>query len=192
MTGVRGRWMPPIPGTSSFPELNVRTYVNYGGKPGVFFFSLDAASHLAVWGARAAYHLPYFYARMKVRTEKDRVHYDSFRDRSAEFRGAYRPVGPVQLRQPGTLEHWLTERYCLYTVFGVSLFRAEIHHEPWPLQDAEAEISANTIAADAGIQLAEVPPLLHFSKRLEVLIWPLRKIRATDSARISANRPFII
>ena len=81
MTGIRGRWMPPIPGTSSFPELNVRTYVNYGGKPGVFFFSLDAASRLAVWGARAAYHLPYFYARMKVRTEKDRVHYDSFRDR---------------------------------------------------------------------------------------------------------------
>ncbi len=176
MTGVRGRWLPPIAGTSSFPELNVRTYVNHGGKPGVFFFSLDAASHLAVLGARAAYHLPYFYARMNVRPEKDCVHYDSFRNRNAEFRGMYRPVGPVQLRQPGTLEHWLTERYCLYTVFRGSLFRAEIHHEPWPLQDAEAEISANTMATAAGIQLPEVPPLLHFSKKLEVLIWPLREM----------------
>lgn len=182
MTGVCGRWMPPVPGTSRFPELNVRTYVNYGGKPGVFFFSLDAASHLAVWGARAAYHLPYFYARMRVRPEKDCVRYDSFRSRNAEFGGMYRPVGSVQLRQPGTLEHWLTERYCLYTVFRGSLFRAEIHHAPWPLQDAEAEISANTMAAAAGIQLPEVPPLLHFSKKLEVLIWPLRKIQATDSA----------
>ena len=179
MTGVRGRWLPPIAGTSSFPELNVRTYVNHGGKPGVFFFSLDAASHLAVLGARAAYHLPYFYARMNVRPEKDCVHYDSFRNRNAEFRGMYRPVGPVQLRQPGTLEHWLTERYCLYTVFRGSLFRAEIHHEPWPLQDAEAEISANTMATAAGIQLPEVPPLLHFSKKLDVLIWPLIKISAS-------------
>ena len=171
--------MPPVPGTSRFPELNVRTYVNYGGKPGVFFFSLDAASHLAVWGARAAYHLPYFYARMRVRPEKDCVRYDSFRSRNAEFGGMYRPVGSVQLRQPGTLEHWLTERYCLYTVFRGSLFRAEIHHAPWPLQDAEAEISANTMAAAAGIQLPEVPPLLHFSKRLEVLIWPLIQICAS-------------
>jgi uncharacterized protein len=182
MTGVRGRWMLPVPGTSSFPELNVRTYVNYGGKPGVFFFSLDAASYLAVWGARAAYHLPYFYARMKVRPENARVHYESFRNQNAEFRGVYRPVGSVQLRQPGTLEHWLTERYCLYTGFRGSLFRAEIHHEPWPLQDAKTDISANTMAAAAGIQLPEVPPLLHFSKKLEVLIWPLRKIRPMGSA----------
>jgi uncharacterized protein len=87
----------------------------------------------------------------------------------------------VQLRQPGTLEHWLSERYCLYTVFRGSVFRAEIHHEQWPLQDVEAEISANTMAAAAGIRLPEVQPLLHFSKRIEVLIWPLRKIQPTDS-----------
>jgi len=180
MTGVRGRWMPTVPGTSRFPELNLRTYVTFNGKPGVFFFSLDAASRLAVWGARAAYHLPYFYARMKVRPESASVHYESFRSQNTGFRGAYRPVGSVQIRQSGTLEHWLTERYCLYIVFGSSLFRAEIHHEPWPLQDAEADISANTMATAAGIQLPQILPLLHFSKRLEVLIWPLRKARDTD------------
>jgi uncharacterized protein len=122
MTGVRGRWMPLVPGTSRFPELNVRTYVNFGGKPGVFFFSLDAASRLAVWGARVAYHLPYFYARMKVNEENAWIRYGSSRNHNAEFRGTYRPIGPIQLRQPGTLEHWLTERYCLYTVFCGSLF----------------------------------------------------------------------
>jgi len=179
MTGVRGRWLTPIPGTSSFPELNVRTYVNYGGKSGVFFFSLDAASRAAVWGARTTYHLPYFYARMKVSDEGATIRYDSFRDPSAKFRATYDPVGPVQFRQPRTLEHWLSERYCLYTVFRGSVFRAEIHHQPWPLQDAEAEISANTMATAAGIQLPEIPPLLHFSKKLVVLIWPLRKICAS-------------
>jgi uncharacterized protein YqjF (DUF2071 family) len=175
MSGVRGRWLPPIPGTARFPELNVRTYVAYGDKPGVFFFSLDAASRVAVWGARSAYHLPYFHARMKVIEENGWFRYDSVREASTIFRGRYRPLGSVRLRQRGTLEHWLTERYCLYTVVRDEVFRAEIHHEQWPLQDAEAEISANTMANAAGIQLPNIPPLLHFSKKLEVLVWPLRK-----------------
>jgi uncharacterized protein YqjF (DUF2071 family) len=183
MTGVRGRWLPPIPATSSFPELNVRTYVNYGGKPGLFFFSLDAASRAAVWGARTTYHLPYFYSQMKVseaslegRPYTDAwIQYDCFRDSSTKFRAKYGPVGPVRLREPGTVEHWLSERYCLYTVFRGKVFRAEIHHEQWPLQDAEAEISVNTMASAAGIELPAIAPRLHFSKKLEVLIWPLKK-----------------
>jgi len=180
MSGVRGRWMPPLPGLSAFPELNVRTYVTYGGKPGVYFFSLDAGSRVAAWAARATYHLPYFHARMSVADpdrdkEKDGwIQYHSLRNSRAELSGRYRPTGPVQLRKPGTLENWLTERYCLYTVRN-SVHRAEIHHEPWPLQDAEAEFSLNTMASAAGIQLPATRPLLHFSKRLEVLIWPLKK-----------------
>ena len=175
MSGVRARWLPPIPGTSRFPELNVRTYVTYGGKPGVFFFSLDAASRLAVWGARASYNLPYFLARMKVREETGRFQYESIRNPATVLRARYSPVGPVQLRKPETIEHWLTERYCLYTVSRGSVYRAEIHHQPWPLQDAEADISENTMARAAGIELPNVAPLLHFSKQLEVLIWPLKK-----------------
>jgi uncharacterized protein YqjF (DUF2071 family) len=175
MTGVRGRWMPTLSGLSRFPELNVRTYVTYGGKPGVYFFSLDAGSRMAVWAARSTYHLPYFYSQMGVAHHDGRFQYQSVRDRSAEFRGRYRPIAPVQLRAQGTLEHWLTERYCLYTVAGNSVFRAEIHHAQWPLQDAEAEISENTLAAAAGIRLPEIPPLVHFSKELQVLVWPLKK-----------------
>lgn len=175
MTGVRGRWMPSLPGFSRFPELNVRTYVIHGGKPGVYFFSLDAGSRMAVWVARFTYHLAYFYAHMGVAHQDGWVQYQSVRNRSAEFRGKYRPIAPVQLRARGTLEYWLTERYCLYTVVGNSVFRAEIHHAQWPLQDAEAEISENTIAAAAGIKLPEIPPLVHFSKELRVLIWPLKK-----------------
>jgi uncharacterized protein YqjF (DUF2071 family) len=180
MTGIRARGLPPIPGLARFPELNVRMYVTVGGKPGVYFFSLDAGSRVAVWSARAAYRLPYFYARMKVGYNDDWVMYNSrrksFHNSDAAFTGKYRAAGAIQLRRPGTLEHWLTERYCLYTVAGDDAFRAEIHHAQWPLQDAEAEITENTMASAAGIELPEGPPMLHFVKKLDVLIWPLRKI----------------
>ena len=176
MSGIRGRFMPPLPGVSALPELNVRTYVTYGGKAGVYFFSLDAASRLAVWGARTFYKLPYFFATMNVRDREGWIDYRSSRSTSpAEFRGSYRPVSQVQLRPPGSLEHWLTERYCLYTVSGGNVYRSEIHHPQWPLQDAEAEIQMNSMAAAARIVLPSAIPLLHFSKKLEVLIWPLNK-----------------
>jgi uncharacterized protein len=175
MTGVRLRWVSPMPGASTFPELNVRTYVNYGGKPGVFFFSLDAGSWLAAWAARISYHLPYFPAEMTVAGQNGWIQYHCRRNRDAEFCGRYRPVAPVQLRDPSTVEHWLTERYCLYTVFRDSVYLGEIHHVQWPLQDAEAEIATNTMATAAGISFLQIQPLLHFSKQLQVLIWPLKK-----------------
>ena len=176
ISGIRARALPPIPGLSRFPELNVRTYVTYGGKPGVYFFSLDAASHLAVWAARSFYHLPYFHAAMSSTEADGRIFYSSSRHRnSAEFRTSYRPVAPPPVRDSGSLEDFLTARFCLYTTHRNQVYRCEIHHLPWPLQDAEAEFECNTVAAAAQITLRDVPSLLHFSKRLEVLIWPLRR-----------------
>ena len=178
MSGVRGRGTPAIPGLSRFPELNVRTYVTYRDRPGVYFFSLDAGSRMAVWGARALYHLPYFYADMKVENAGDAIEYDSSRlVAQAEFRGRYGPIAPVERRQPGSLEHWLTERYSLYTVYREKVYRGEIHHAPWALQDASGEIHTNTMASAAGIRLPDRKPLLHFSKLQRVLIWPLRKVQ---------------
>jgi len=178
MTGVRGRFVPPLPRLSAFPELNVRTYVTLNGKPGVYFSSLDAANRMAVRVARAMYRLPYFFSKMSVCQSEGWIDYSSLRkDAAARLRARYRPIKPVQLGAPGSLEHWLTERYCLYTIFRRSVYRAEIHHEPWPLQDAEAEIAENTMAEAAGIKFPETAPLLHFAKKLEVLVWPLRKLR---------------
>jgi uncharacterized protein YqjF (DUF2071 family) len=176
MSGIRGRGLPAVPGLSRFPELNVRTYVTYNGKPGVYFFSLDAANLPAVWAARAFYHLPYFYAAMNCAESDGAILYSSRRDRlAAEFRGSYRPISEVRLREKGSIEHWLTERYCLYTTHADHVYRGEIHHLPWPLQDAEAEIELNTVTAAAGIDLPHSAPLLHFARRLEVLIWPIRR-----------------
>jgi uncharacterized protein YqjF (DUF2071 family) len=176
MSGVRARGTPALPGLSRFPELNVRTYVRYDGKPGVYFFSLDAANLPAVWAARHFFHLPYFYAAMTSRDVQGTIHYDSGRRGSAaDFCGKYRPTKDVRLREKGSIEHWLTERYCLYTTHRGQVYRGDIHHQPWPLQDAEAEIKTNTVAASAEISLPATAPLLHFAKRLEVLIWPLRR-----------------
>lgn len=176
MTDVRPRMAPALPWLSAFPELNVRTYVTIGNRPGVFFFSLDVTSLPAVIGARTAYHLPYFLAQMSVTREDGWVHYSSHRSRwhgsPAHFVGRYRPTGGVFRAEPGSLEHWLVERYCLYAVDSRDqLYRAEIHHPPWPLQPAEAAIFRNTMTAPLGIELPEQPALLHFAQRLEVLVW---------------------
>ncbi|HSM88231.1 MAG TPA: DUF2071 domain-containing protein [Candidatus Limnocylindrales bacterium] len=174
MSGIRGRGMPRLPGLSTFPELNVRTYVTCRGVPGVYFWSLDAASRLAVWGARTFYALPYFPAEMSIQSAGQEFRYSCRRLEGplpADFRGRYRPLAVPRVREKYSLESFLTDRYCLYTVQQGKVYRAYIHHLPWPLQDAEAEIDVNTMAQAAGISLPASGPLLHFSRELEVLIW---------------------
>jgi hypothetical protein len=179
MTNVAPRGVPALPWVSEFAELNVRTYVRVGDRPGVYFFSLDASSGLAVIVARTMFHLPYFLAEMEVRSEGIDEHYTSRRtgDGQAELVAHYRPTGPVHHAQPGSLEYFLTERYCLYTIDDTfHLSRLEIHHLPWELQDAEARFEVNTMADAAGIRLPSMAPLLLFSKRQDMLAWPLQSV----------------
>lgn len=181
MENVRPRLVPPVPGWSAFPELNVRTYVSAGGKPGVWFFSLEAAQPLAVRLARSFFHLPYMDARMQVGYQDDWVRYVSTRthqgEPEAEFQGRYRPLGPVYRSHPGTLEHWLTERYCLYSADARGqIWRGEIHHPPWPLQAAEAELEANRMTQPIGFELPLEVPLLHFAQRLDVVAWLIQPV----------------
>ena len=184
LAGLRPRAMPAIPGLSRFPEINVRTYVTAGAKPGVFFFSLDAGSTLAVIAARALYSLPYFRARFTVRADRGRIVYSSRRTGRgappAEFVAAYHPTAEANVARPGTLTHWLTERYCLYAVDGRGgLHRAEIDHPPWPLQPAEAVIQRNTMTAALGLELPDVAPLVHFAARVDVHVWLPESVRPT-------------
>lgn len=175
LADFRPRLLPPLPGLSTFPELNLRTYVRTGDKPGVFFFSLDAASRLAVLGARTLYRLPYHHARMRIRLRDGWFQFQSRRDddTSATFTARYRPIGPTFNAAPGSLEHFLTERYALYVVLkNGQLLRGDIHHRPWPLQPAEATFERNTIPAAHAITLPDLPPLLHFATRQDTLTWP--------------------
>lgn len=178
LTGMRARFMPAVPGISEFPEMNLRTYVRFGGRAGIYFFSLDAGSRLAVAGARLGYGLPYFAADMDLRQDADgwTRYLSRRRDGDAVFAGRYRPAGPVFRAERGTLDHFLTERYSLFTVRGGKVVRGDIQHAPWPLQPAEAEIERNTVAAEHGIALPERPPLLHYSERQDTRIWPPRVV----------------
>jgi uncharacterized protein YqjF (DUF2071 family) len=177
-----------VPMMLATPEINVRTYVRFNGVPGVYFFSLDLASTVGVLGARIGYGLPYWLAKMWARRvpldelgEEYEVRYGTARvaDR-ADFWGCYRPTGPVFDPAPGTIEHFVTERYCLYNVERGSgwekVYRAPIHHLPWPLQPAVAEIPRNTMAVANGIRLPDSAPLLHFARSLDVLAWTPERV----------------
>ena len=174
MTNVAPRFVPPLPWLSAFPELNVRTYVTARGKPGVYFFSLDATNSLAVAGARRFFHLPYFAAEMSLESRDGWINYESRRvDSDATFLARYRPDGEVFQPYAGTLEHFLTERYCLHTIDASGrVCTVDIHHPPWPLQRAAAEITTNTMAASAGMTVGG-EPLLHFAKRQDMVGWPV-------------------
>ncbi len=177
MSHISLRGIPDMPHLSTFPELNVRTYVTKDGKPGVYFFSLDAARLAAVWAARIGTGLPYHWARMSCQRTGDRV---SVRSRRRGPSGhpaievSYRPTGPASCAAPGTLESFLTERYCLYTVWASRLRRLEIEHPPWSLQAAEASWRTNTMLAPLGLS-AKGLPLLHYADRQDVVAWGLEK-----------------
>ncbi len=192
-TRTLGRHTLSFPTTTTFPELNLRTYVRsrVSGLGGVFFFSLDCSSPLAVFGARTLFHLPYFPASMQRIPQGDATLYRSRRlfagRRPATYDATYGPLPnatPLPKSQPGTLEYFLTERYCLFTPFAGRTLVGHIHHLPWALESAHAEIRLNQIPSAHGITLPQVQPVLHFSREIQVLLWGLR----TDAPGNSSYR----
>jgi uncharacterized protein YqjF (DUF2071 family) len=164
----------PVPVISTFPEINVRTYVTCGGIPGIWFMSLDTSNWLAVQAARRAYRLPYHHASQAVRKRGDWIEFESRRE-DARFAGRYRPLGEVQPAQQGTFEHFMAERYALYTLNErEDVLRGDIHHRPWPLQPAEVEIGDNSMARPYGIELTG-EPRAHYAERVDVVFWRLTR-----------------
>jgi uncharacterized protein len=181
MSGIRLRCLPPIPFTSQFPEINVRTYVTYKGeKPGVFFLSLDAENLIAVKTARAFFRLPYYYAKISVVKDRKSIIYQSSRKEhnSSEFcfQASYWPTSKSFLAKENSFDYWLTERYCLYTTHHNKLYRGDINHEPWKLQHADAQILKNTMLPNSGVNFETTQPILHYSKKMDVVLWALEAL----------------
>ena len=176
MTNVAPRGIPPWRFLSEFPELNVRTYVKVADRPGVYFFSLDAGSSLAVRGARTLLNLPYHLAAMTVTARENAIDYDSRRSGegpAAVFVATYEPLGAEFIPAERSLEFFLTERYCLYNLDRRGRpYRLEIHHPPWELQSARLQIARNTMAEVHGLVLPNHPPLVHFVTRQDMVAWP--------------------
>lgn len=176
MQRIAPRFVPKLPLASAFPKLNVRTYVEVGGKPGVWSFSQDAANPLAVWSARRFFHLPYHRAAMSLYQVGDSIEYRCRRlfpnGSSARFEGNYGPLSSVKQAAPGSLDHWLTERYCRYAKAPDGrIYRSEADHAPWPLQQARADIETNTMTEPLGIEISGPPATLHFGKQVDVFLW---------------------
>ncbi|HEY0758690.1 MAG TPA: DUF2071 domain-containing protein [Acidisarcina sp.] len=196
MDRIQMHGAPMVPGANRFAELNLRTYVRQrnSNAAGVYFFSLDAANPIAVAVARMVFQLPYFWARMSVKHHGDRdLQYSSerlFTRHPARFKAVYRSLGPthaLEQSRAGSIEHFLTERYCLYTTDSRGeLHRGNIHHLPWPLERAEAEIQWNDLPTAHGIHLPDVPPLLHYARELTVYVWSLERVPVMHSRRAAA------
>jgi hypothetical protein len=189
MDQIQVRGIPRLPGAQSFPELNLRTYVRdrRTNMCGVYFFSLDATNPLAVAIARIFYRLPYYWSQMKIEEYRPGdFHYTSSRlltRKPVHFSARYHSLGAshkMAESRPGSLEYFLTERYCLFTTNRKGkVLRGNIHHAPWPLEEAEAEIDATELAAAHGIELPDTKPVLYYARELAVYIWPLEMVHGS-------------
>lgn len=193
MADVHTRFTPKVPGLSEFPEVNVRTYVRVNDVPGVWFFSLDAHARWFVELARRQYHIPYYRANMRMQQQDEGwVHYESQRNHPlaapASLVCRYRPIGEAKPAEQGSLEHWLVERYCLFSnglnVRGYRpggrdpehrkprpIWRADIHHPPWQLAEAQWQVKTNAMLAPLGIMLPMTGVHLRYAEAISVVGW---------------------
>jgi len=190
---IKLRGVPAIPGVRNFPDLNFRTYVRdrYTRTPGFYFFSVDSSNLVAVMAARVMYHLPYCLAEMRLepRSEREFAFYSRrrFTRKRVIFKARYRGLGPTRKTaeiRAGSFEYFVTERNCVFSANREGQpIRANLHQVPWPLEEAEAEIERNDLAAAAGIQLPDIEPVLHYSRRLALYVWPAELVRPALAAR---------
>lgn len=195
MRNVRPVWSPPVPPLSNFHETNVRTYVHYKGRdPGVWFFSLDAANPIAVQIARLWFKLPYYYARMRLEKREDKetgrqgdretqptIEYATERlwpaPVPAKCEVRWTAEAGIRHAEPGTLEHFLIERYILYAYRSGSLYSGQVHHPAYPVQNATVEHLQENLTSQAGIVRPDTPPpLIYYSAGVDVDIFSLRGV----------------
>lgn len=190
---IKIRGMPSIPGLRHFPDLNLRTYVRdrYTKTPGIYCFSVDSTNLLAVVAAHLMYHLPYRLAEMHLepQSEKEFAFYSRRRFSRPEviFNARYRGLGPTRKTaemRVGSFEYFFTERTCVYSTNRAGEpIRANLHHVSWPLEEAEAEIERNDLASAVGLELPDRDPVLHYSRRLALYVWPAELVRPVLAAQ---------
>lgn len=174
MWGIRPRFMPNFPYLSHAHELNVRTYVHYQGFPGVWFFSLDINQWPGVLVGRCGFFVPYYKADITLKQNLQTIHYDLVRTqgpKQATFNASWTIGDALSESEPGSLESFLTERYCLYATHDNKLYRTRIWHNPWPLQRAIVHNYRSSMIEAAGLSAPTGDPLLHYAESISVKVW---------------------
>lgn len=181
MSGVRLRALPPIPGMTMFPELNVRTYVKTNQGSGVYFITLDASNPLIVRIARLWYRLPYYDADLTFLQQRESIRFTGrrlpFMTAAETFHGVYEPSSDPFVPREGTLENWLTERYLFYCSHRNCIYQGEVYHEPWMLQRADSRIYGNTMTQSLHLHLPETPAVTYYARGVQSLVGPIRRFR---------------
>ncbi|MGK0698489.1 YqjF family protein [Priestia flexa] len=179
MTGIRFKGTPSVPCISQLHELNVRTYVNYQGERGVYFFSLDATNALAVWIARRFFHLPYLHADIMVNKYKDSINFECTRKHKGfqqeEVLLTYKPISAPYHTKEGTVDEWLTNRDRLFTVYKKKVFRGKLFHDPWILQDGHYFMRKNTLTT-AYPPINKSETIVHYAQHLVTYFYPFQKM----------------
>ena len=171
MADVRPRGVPRAVGPT-FGELNLRTYVTAGGRPGIYFFNLDANDPVGVRIARALFKLPYYDADMTVERDGDAVHFESERTHDGapdcSFDATYAPVGGPEPARDGSLAEFLLERYRFFVAGENAVYRGEVHHDPWKLAPAEYDVRENDLFAANGFETPASAPHVLYSPGVDV------------------------
>ncbi|UOQ74322.1 YqjF family protein [Hymenobacter cellulosilyticus] len=188
MSGIRPLGLPAVPGLSNLHELNVRTYARLDGVPGVWFLSLDATQPLGVWAARNLFHLPYLHARMTLTETNGTLHAKAERTHPgaapATFAASWTPGRQLPASAPGTLQHFLTERYHLYTagpdlqsaIKGSDLWRGDVYHAPWALRTATLHTWESTVVESHCLPTLAGAPLLYAADALDVWVRRIQRV----------------
>jgi hypothetical protein len=171
VTGLRVRGLPPLPGLSTFPQLEVSTPVTVDGYPGLWLFQIETAKQIVVEASKRTHRFPAYRARISTGRDAVGFHFDATRD-GLELDAVYAGRGSEFSPGPGTVEHFLTERYALYTADGGRLYRAQVHHAPWLLQGAAGEVRSATLAPLP----IEGEPYLLYSTAQDILLWALEEL----------------
>lgn len=186
MTHIRFKGLPSVPFASRLLELNVRTYVKYGGQRGVYFFSLDASHKAGVSIARNVFHLPYYRAKMGKKSDGKQISFWSTRTHKkadkAEYHIVYEPVGKAYETTEGSLDFWLTERDRLFIVRNHNVYQGKIKHDKWPLQKVDVAVLRDTLSHPFHYHESTIT---HFSKSVTTYLWPFEKIAKTPGTPIA-------
>jgi hypothetical protein len=180
MKNVRPRFLPSIYGISTFPEFNIRTYVKHKNKTGVFFLTLDAQSIITCLFAPYAYGLPYRYSSGRIESIEKAYLWQSKRlSDQVEIKGQCKPLGKSMRAAKGSIEEFLFERYCLFTLHKKKLCMAYVAHKPWIFKSGDSQLNINSLTEsyNLGIKNSLKPDLVHISNGVKVKTWPLEEVK---------------
>lgn len=176
----RFRAMPNIMSYPPFLQMNTRTYIQFDGKPGIYFLSVDVNHLLVQVASKRLLQLPYELANMDIKRDRDHISFKSNRINSgyllSHITANYRPLSQQVHHPQGTLSHWLTERYCFWLIKGTKIIKGPLSHEPWELDKVTVTLGKKDIIPFITMNDIQEKPIAHYAKFIHAHLHPFEQI----------------